>query len=69
MISLLAKNIGSLIIESKEELSSVNLQLIGKVVSDEVLTINNQSTSINKLLAANTNSKIFSQQLKKKNNG
>jgi phosphoribosylformylglycinamidine synthase len=53
--SLLTKNIGSLIIESKEELSSVNLQLIGQVVSDEVLTINNQSTIIDKLLAANTN--------------
>ncbi|MGE4514612.1 MAG: phosphoribosylformylglycinamidine synthase subunit PurQ, partial [Chryseobacterium sp.] len=53
--SLLAKNIGSLIIESKEELSSVNLQLIGEVVTDEVLTINNQPIAINKLLAANTN--------------
>ena len=53
--SLLTKNIGSLIIESKEELSSVNLQLIGQVVSDEVLTINNQSTIIDRLLAANTN--------------
>jgi len=53
--ALLSKRIGSLIIESKEELSSVNLQLIGKVFSDEVLTINNLQTSINKLLAANTN--------------
>ncbi len=53
--ALLGKRIGSLIIESKEELSSVNLQLIGQVVSDEVLTINNQSTTIDKLLAANTN--------------
>ncbi|WP_375190998.1 phosphoribosylformylglycinamidine synthase [Chryseobacterium sp.] len=53
--ALLSKRIGSLIIESKEELSSVNLQLIGQVVSDEVLTINNLQTSINKLLAANTN--------------
>lgn len=52
---LLAKNIGSLIIESKEELSSVNLQLIGKVVADETLTINQQSIAIDKLLAANTN--------------
>lgn len=53
--SLLAKNIGSLIIESKEELSSTNLQLIGKVVADEVLTINQQPITINQLLAANTN--------------
>lgn len=52
---LLAKNIGSLIIESTEELNSVNLQLIGEVVTDEVLTINHQPIAINKLLAANTN--------------
>jgi len=52
---LLAKNIGSLIIESREDLSSVNLQLIGEVIADEVVTINNQQTTINKLLAANTN--------------
>ncbi|WP_326984149.1 phosphoribosylformylglycinamidine synthase [Chryseobacterium sp. MYb264] len=52
---LLTKNIGSLVIESTEELSSVNLQLIGKVVADEILTINNQQTTINQLLAANTN--------------
>ncbi|MFN4364358.1 phosphoribosylformylglycinamidine synthase [Chryseobacterium hispalense] len=53
--SLLAKNIGSLIIESKEELSSVHLQYIGEVVIDEVLTINQQPTAISKLLAANIN--------------
>ncbi|NMR33084.1 phosphoribosylformylglycinamidine synthase [Chryseobacterium aquaticum] len=53
--ALLSKRVGSLIIESKEELSSVNLQLIGQVVANEVLTINNLQTSINKLLAGNTN--------------
>lgn len=53
--TLLSKQIGSLIIESKEELSSLNLHLIGEVVSDEVLTINSQPTTISKLLAANTN--------------
>ncbi len=52
---LLTKNIGSLIIESKEELSSVNLQFIGKVVADEFLTINNLQTSILQLLASNSN--------------
>jgi phosphoribosylformylglycinamidine synthase len=34
---LLAKNIGSLIIESKEELSSASLQLIGEVKDSGVL--------------------------------
>lgn len=52
---LLTKNIASLIIESKEELSSTHLQLIGNVVVDEVVTINNLPIAINKLLAANTN--------------
>lgn len=53
--SLLAKNIGSLIIESKEELSSVNLQLIGEVKESNVLKINDAEFAIEKLLAANTN--------------
>lgn len=53
--SLLAKNIGSLIIESKEELSSVNLQLIGEVKDSNVLKINDAEFAIEKLLAANTN--------------
>jgi phosphoribosylformylglycinamidine synthase len=34
---LLAKNIGSLIIESKEELSSASLQLIGEVKDSGIL--------------------------------
>jgi len=53
--SLLAKNIGSLIIESKEELSSVNLQLIGEVKDSNVIKINDAEFTIEKLLAANTN--------------
>lgn len=53
--SLLAKNIGSLIIESKEELSSVNLQLIGEVKDSNVLKINDAEFAIEKLLTANTN--------------
>lgn len=53
--SLLAKNIGSLIIESREELSSVNLQLIGEVKDSNVLKINDAEFAIEKLLAANTN--------------
>ncbi len=53
--SLLAKNIGSLIIESKEELSSTNLQLIGEVKDSNVIKINDVEFSIEKLLSANTN--------------
>jgi len=52
---LLTKNIGSLIIESKEELSSVNLQLIGEVKDSNVIKINDIEFSIEKLLSANTN--------------
>ncbi|MDF2930985.1 MAG: phosphoribosylformylglycinamidine synthase [Chryseobacterium sp.] len=51
---LLTKNIGSLIIESTEELSSVNLQLIGEVQNLNVLKINNLSFEIEKLLEVNT---------------
>ncbi|SDG45032.1 phosphoribosylformylglycinamidine synthase [Epilithonimonas hungarica] len=51
---LLTKNIGSLIIESTEELSSVNLQLIGEVENLNVLKINNLSFEIEKLLKVNT---------------
>lgn len=53
--SLLAKNIGSLIIESKEELGSVNLHLIGEVKDSNVIKINDAEFAIEKLLAANTN--------------
>ncbi|MCY0976585.1 phosphoribosylformylglycinamidine synthase [Chryseobacterium wangxinyae] len=52
--SLLAKNIGSLIIESTEELSSVNLQLIGEVNNSNNFKINNLNFEIEKLLEANT---------------
>lgn len=51
---LLAKNIGSLIIESTEELSSVNLQLIGEVENSNDLKINDLNFEIEKLLEANT---------------
>ncbi|MDY0933016.1 phosphoribosylformylglycinamidine synthase [Chryseobacterium sp. CFBP8996] len=51
---LLAKNIGSLIIESTEELSSVELQLIGEVKNSNVLKISNLNFEIKKLLEANT---------------
>jgi len=51
---LLAKNIGSLIIESTEELSSVDLQLIGEVKNSNILKINNLNFEIEKLLEANT---------------
>jgi len=50
---LLAKNIGSLIIESTEELSSVELQLIGEVKDSTNLQINNLNFKIEKLLEAN----------------
>ena len=53
--SLLTKNIGSLIIESKEELSTVTLQFIGEVKDSNVLKINDSEFAIEKLLAANTN--------------
>ena len=52
--SLLAKNIGSLIIESTEELSSVDLQLIGEVKDSNILKINDLNFEIEKLLEANT---------------
>jgi len=51
---LLAKNIGSLIIESTEELSSVELQLIGEVENLNILKISNLDFEIEKLLEANT---------------
>lgn len=53
--SLLAKNIGSLIVESKEELSAVNLQLIGEVKDSNIIKINDAEFAIEKLLAANIN--------------
>ncbi|KMQ68854.1 phosphoribosylformylglycinamidine synthase [Chryseobacterium sp. FH2] len=52
--ALLAKNIGSLIIESKEELSSVNLQLIGEVKDSNIIKINDTGFAIEKLVEANT---------------
>ena len=52
--ALLAKNIGSLIIESTEELSSVDLQLIGEVGNSNILKINSLNFEIEKLLEANT---------------
>ena len=52
--NLLAKNIGSLIIESTEELSSVDLQLIGEVKNSNILKINDLNFKIEKLLEANT---------------
>jgi len=51
---LLAKNIGSLIIESTEELSSVELQLIGEVKNLNILKISNLDFKIENLLEANT---------------
>lgn len=51
---LLAKNIGSLIIESTEELNSIDLQLIGEIENSNILKINNLSFEIEKLLEANT---------------
>ncbi|AYN01957.1 phosphoribosylformylglycinamidine synthase [Chryseobacterium sp. 3008163] len=51
---LLAKNIGSLIIESIEELSSVDLQLIGEVKDSNILKINDLNFEIEKLLESNT---------------
>jgi len=51
---LLSKNIGSLIIESTEELSSVNLQLIGEVKNLNFLKINYLIFEIEKLLEVNT---------------
>lgn len=51
---LLAKNIGSLIIESTEEISSVELQLIGEVENSNILKISNLNFEIGKLLEANT---------------
>ncbi len=51
---LLAKKIGSLIIESTEELSSVDLQLIGEVKDSNILKINDLNFEIEKLLEVNT---------------
>ncbi|MCG2793165.1 MAG: phosphoribosylformylglycinamidine synthase [Weeksellaceae bacterium] len=51
---LLAKNIGSFIIEAREELSSNLLQLIGKVSNDKFLKINTLDFEIETLLKANT---------------
>jgi len=51
---ILEKNIGSLIIESFEELSHPLLKRIGEVVSQDVLTINGQSSTINQLKSAFT---------------
>ncbi len=51
---LLAKNIGSVIIESTEELGYVNLQLIGEVQESDILKINGFDFKIEKLLDANT---------------
>jgi phosphoribosylformylglycinamidine synthase len=51
---LLAKNIGNLIIESTEELSSIELKLIGEVNNSKVLKLNNLNFSIENLLKTNT---------------
>lgn len=51
---LLTKNIGSFIIEAKEELSSNLLQLIGKVSESKYLKINTLNFEIEKLLEANS---------------
>ncbi|HBR11069.1 MAG TPA: phosphoribosylformylglycinamidine synthase [Chryseobacterium sp.] len=52
--SLLAKNIGSLIIESEEEINHPLLQKIGIINDSEYLTINGLQTSIIRLLASYT---------------
>lgn len=51
---LLTKNIGSLIIESKEELSTVRLQRIGEVKNSGVLNINGVESQLSDLEAAYT---------------
>ncbi|WPO84207.1 phosphoribosylformylglycinamidine synthase [Chryseobacterium sp. JJR-5R] len=51
---LLTKNIGSLIIESKEDLSTVSLQLIGEVKNSGVLNINGVESQLSDLEAAYT---------------
>jgi len=51
---LLAKKVGSLIIESTEELSSVDLQLIGEVKNSNILKISDLNFEIEKLLEENT---------------
>lgn len=56
---LLAKNVGSLLIEATEELSLSSLQCIGEVKESNVLVINNLSFDIVKLLEENT--KTFEQ--------
>lgn len=52
--TLLAKNVGSLIIESREDLSLVNLQLIGEINLSKELKLNNLSFSIENLVKVNT---------------
>ncbi len=58
---VLEKNIGGLIIESVEELSHPLLKKIGEVVSNDILTINHQPSTINQLQSAFTEtfSKLF----------
>ncbi|MCU7613999.1 phosphoribosylformylglycinamidine synthase [Chryseobacterium sp. GMJ5] len=51
---LLSKNIGSLIIESTDELNFNGIQLIGEVKNSNTLKINNLDFSIEKLIEANT---------------
>ncbi|WP_299182615.1 phosphoribosylformylglycinamidine synthase subunit PurQ, partial [uncultured Chryseobacterium sp.] len=51
---LLAKNIGSLIIEATEELYTEDLQLIGKVDNSNILKISGFDFEIEKLLDVNT---------------
>lgn len=51
---LLSKNIGSLIIESTDELNLNSIQLIGEVKNSNTLKINNLDFSIEKLIEANT---------------
>jgi len=51
---ILAKNIGSLLIESTEELNISDLQLIGEVGNSNILKINSFEFNIEKLLEANT---------------
>ncbi|MCQ9634058.1 phosphoribosylformylglycinamidine synthase [Chryseobacterium sp. WG23] len=53
--ALLAKNIGSLIIEAKEELSSATLQLIGEVKDSGMVKINSLESDILNLVSVYTN--------------
>ncbi|MDQ0782251.1 phosphoribosylformylglycinamidine (FGAM) synthase-like amidotransferase family enzyme [Chryseobacterium sp. W4I1] len=66
--ALLAKNIGSLIIESREGLNFSDIQLIGEVEDSNVLKISNFELNILELLEANTKTfeKLFPTKEKEK---